>query len=152
NSPYYTDPHELLLTPSGPEAMQAHLFGYDLRRMDLSSIGGGTAVLVAGHALLRQRANGSPEFLWSSWDHFTLEDWLQRPSDLSQATLADFDHPNSLDIDAEGDYLVSFANLREITKIDGVTGRVHWHFGGRNNQFKILGDSMQGFGVQHDVR
>ncbi len=152
SAPYYTDPHELLLNDasSGPDPV--HLIGYDLRQEDLTALGGRTSQLVAGHTLLRQSAAGTVEFRWSAWDHFSLADWLFVPPNLAQLPSIDFDHPNSIAIDRDGNYVVSFASLGEITKIDAATGAMLWRLGGRHNQFTIQGDPLGGFGFQHDVR
>jgi arylsulfotransferase ASST len=152
SAPYYTDNHELVLTLSEAGLERAHLFGYDLRRADLTSIGGSSDVLLAGHTLLRQARDGSVEFLWSAWDHFTLDDWIEPPYESRQLSNIDFDHPNSLDFDSDGHYVASFRNLGEITKIDAVTGRIIWRFGGRNNQFTTQNDPLHGFSGQHSVR
>jgi outer membrane protein assembly factor BamB len=149
--PYYTDPHELVLTGERG-AQHAHLFGYDLRQVDLTAIGGRSDQLVAGHTILRLSPAGAVEFLWDAWDHASLDDWIFVPGNLAQLPSTDFDHPNSLAIDRDGNYVVSFASLGEITKIDAVTGQQLWRFGGRHNQFTILGDPLGGFGFQHDVR
>lgn len=151
-APYYTDPHELLLSLALGSVSGAHLFGYDLRPMDLTALGGRPDQLVAGHTLLSQRASGATEFLWNAWDHFSVADWIFIPVNLGSYPTIDFDHPNSLAIDRDGNYVVSFASLGEITKIDSVTGAVLWRFGGRHNQFTIVGDPLGGFGFQHDVR
>jgi Arylsulfotransferase (ASST) len=150
--PYYTDPHEMVLASAGTPTERVLLFGYDLRRLDLTAFGGQAAQLVAGHTILRQWPTGAVEFLWSAWDNFSVQDWVAIPSNLAQLTSIDFDHPSSLEIDSDGNYIVSFASMTEITKIDAVTGRIVWRFGGRHNQFTIIGDPLGGFGIQHDVR
>jgi hypothetical protein len=150
--PYYTDPHELVLAAAGTPAERVLLFGYDLRPVDLTALGGRADQLVAGHTILRQSPSGAVEFRWSAWDNFSVQDWLALPPNLAQLTSVDFDHPNSLEVDRDGNYIVSFANLTEITKIDAVTGRILWRFGGRHNQFTLSGDPLGGFGIQHDVR
>jgi arylsulfate sulfotransferase len=151
-APYYTDNHELVVTMTRDGVTAAHLFGYDMRTLDLTALGGRPDQLVAGHAILRQSASGVTEFLWNAWDHFSLADWVFVPPNLGLYSSIDFDHPNSLAIDADGNYVVSFAMLGEIAKIDAVTGEMLWRFGGRHNQFSILGDPLNGFGFQHDVR
>src|SRR5439155_274490 len=151
-APYYTDNHELLVTMTGDGVTAAHLFGYDMRTVDLTALGGRADQLVAGHSILRQSASGITEFLWNAWDHFALADWVFVPPNLGLYPSIDFDHPNSLAIDRDGNYVVSFAMLGEITKIDAVTGEMLWRFGGRHNQFSIVGDPLNGFGFQHDVR
>ena len=151
-APYYTDNHELLITFVDGRPDRTHLFGYDLRRVDLSAIGGGSDVLLAGHTIVRQTPAGQVDFLWSSWDHFRLEDWIEEPQSFKQLANIDFDHPNSLDMDLDGHYIASWRSLAEITKIDSRTGSIIWRFGGRNNQFTILNDPLGGFNGQHCVR
>jgi Arylsulfotransferase (ASST) len=151
-SAYYTDSHELLLSLAGEAVTAAHLYGYDLRTMDLTALGGRSDQRVAGHTLLRQAASGATEFSWNAWEHFSVADWVFVPPNLASYPSIDFDHPNSLAFDRDGNYIVSFASLGEITKIDAVTGAVLWRLGGRHNQFTIVGDPLGGFGFQHDVR
>lgn len=151
-APYYTDSHELLVGLAEGAVVDTHLFGYDLRTVDLTALGGHAGQLVAGHTLLRRSASGATEFLWNAWDHFSLADWQFIPANLGSYPSIDFDHPNSLALDRDGNYVVSFASLGEITKIDAASGAVLWRFGGRHNQFSILGDALGGFGFQHDVR
>ena len=151
-APYYTDSHELLLSLTAGLVTDAHLFGYDLRLMDLTALGGRPDQLVAGHIVLRQPISGATEFLWNAWDHFSVADWMFIPPNLGSYSTIDFDHPNSLAMDRNGNYLVSFASLGEIRKIDAITGHVLWRLGGRHNQFTIVGDPLGGFGFQHDVR
>lgn len=148
----YTDPHELLLRDDGPTGREALLFGYDLRPLDLVPLGGWPDQLVAGHTIVRQTASGAVDFQWSAWDHFTLADWVARPPNLSQGSSIDFDHPNSIEVDGAGNYIVSFASLMQVVKIDPATGAMRWRFGGRENQFTLVGDELAGFGIQHDVR
>ena len=149
--PYYTDPHELLVEDQGAMPARAHLFGYQLRPTDLTAFGGTANELLAGHAIIRQAESGAMDFLWNTWDHFSLSDWLFMPPALG-AQVADFDHTNSLAIARDRNYLVSFAALGQIAKVDAVTGRVLWRLGGRASQFTIVGDPLGGFGPQHDVR
>ena len=151
-SSYYTDPHELLLRGDGSADRAAYLFGYDLRSVDLTALGGSANQLVAGHVILRQSASGVVQFQWSAWDHLVLADWVAPPPNLAQLPSIDFDHPNSIELDSAGNYIVSFASLMQIVKIDPATGAMRWRFGGRQNQFTLTGDPLDGFGIQHDVR
>lgn len=150
----YTDPHEVVVRGAGGLAADSavYIIGYDLRSVDLTWLGGGPAQTVAGHSIVRQSADGTVEFQWNAWDHFTLDDWVARPANLSQTTQLDFDHANSIELDPAGDYLVSFAALTQVVKIDHRTGAVRWRLGGVRNQFTFVGDPLGGFGIQHDVR
>ena len=145
----YTDPHELILEYDGAHVAHVDILGYDLRHADLSALGGTTNQAVAGHVILRQSPDGKIEFSWNAWDHLSIADWIFVQPGLAQMSTIDFDHPNSMVKDTDGNYIVSFANLGEITKIDATSGQIIWRFGGRNNQFTIIGDPLNGFGIQH---
>jgi hypothetical protein len=146
-APFYTDPHEMLLTFRDSAIEAVHLLGYDIRRFNLSGWGGGPDEPLAVHVLERQSATGDREFLWDAGDHFTTADWPARNS-----LQPDLVHPSSLDLDADGNYVVSFQAMDEIEKIDAHTGQTLWRFGGRHSQFTILGDPRGGFHGQHSVR
>jgi len=139
--PYFTDNHELLLTPA-PGGWATHYFTYDIRVVDTTRIGGRRNTNLAGHQIRRFRPDGRPDFLWDAWNHFVLEDWIEEPAIERTHPDADFDHPNSLTLDHDGNYIVSWRNLAEVTKIDARTGRIVWRFGGRNNQFTIRNDPL----------
>jgi hypothetical protein len=151
--PLYTDNHELWITRGADGRERIHLFGYDRRVRDLTSVGGPPDASVAGHFLLRFREDGYPEFSWSAWDHLRIADWIEPPQpgpvDPNQP---DFDHPNSIDFDRDGNYIVSFRNLGEVTKIDARTGAILWRLGGTNNQFRFVDDPLHGFSAQHSAR
>jgi len=150
-APLYTDGHELMLTPRD-DGFAAHLFSYSLRETDMSAYGGPTDALIGGHQILRFAPDGAVEFSWNAWDHFDLEDWIEAPDSRRQSDNADFDHPNAMDLDLDGHYVVSFRDLAEITKIDARTGALIWRLGGANNQFTFLDDPLGGFNGQHSVR
>ncbi|MEZ5964620.1 MAG: aryl-sulfate sulfotransferase [Planctomycetota bacterium] len=156
--PYYTDGHELLFTPASGGGEYTHFFSYDRRVIDTTSIGGQPNTTIAGHQILRYKPDGELEFRWDAWDHFEIADWIEEPAGDRQRPEGDFDHPNSLEIDLDGNYIVSWRNMAEVTKIDSKTGDVIYRFGGRNNQFTILNDPFydaQGgfaFSGQHSVR
>jgi hypothetical protein len=151
-SPLFTDNHELLITGAGADE-RIHLFGYDRRQADLSEVGGPDAAEVSGHSVLRLRADGSPEFAWSGWDHLGVNDWIEPPApDPASEQAQDFDHPNSLALDLDGNYIVSWRNLGEVTKIDSSSGEILWRLGGAHNQFEFVDDPLDGFSAQHFAR
>ncbi|HVT39093.1 MAG TPA: arylsulfotransferase family protein [Gemmatimonadaceae bacterium] len=147
SAPFYTDPHEMLLT-MGDSAIEAvHLLGYDIRSFDLTALGGPSDARLAVHVIERQSAAGAREFLWDASDHFTPADWPAR-----NPQQPDLVHPSSLDLAPDGNYVVSFQAMDEIDKIDARTGRTIWRFGGRRNEFTIQGDPRGGFQGQHSAR
>lgn len=142
----YTDPHDLLLTFDDMGFPVAHLLGYALRRVDMSSLGWPSDTTLAVHVIERQEA-GATRLVWDAGDHYSAVDWpsaTPRPTDLV--------HPSSLEIDHDGNYYVSLQAINEIVKIDGRTGRTLWRLGGRRNDFTILNDPLDGFRGQHSVR
>jgi hypothetical protein len=146
--PTYTDNHEMLLTFRDTVLDAAHYFSYDIRPTDLSRWGLPRDALVAGHQLVRMAADGTIRIVLDGWEHFGWEDRIEPPRD----TLLDFDHPNSLDFDHDGNYVVSYRNMGEVTKIDAKTGAIIWRLGGRNNQYTFRNDPKGGFSAQHTAR
>ena len=148
NGPLYTDSHEILLTTDeSGEVEYAHFFSYDLRRItEVPPVGGEVGTRTAGHQLLRQTPEGKIDFYWNAWDHFELADWTQPRGD---PNYQDFDHPNSLDFDLDGNYIVSMRSFGAVLKLNAKTGDLLWQLGGRGNQFEIVDDPLNGFSAQH---
>jgi len=63
----------------------------------------------------------------------------------------DWTHSNALDVDTDGNILLSTRHFNEITKINRTTGEIMWRFGGKNNQFIFANDTI-GFTGQHFIR
>ena len=102
---------------------------------------------LAVHFIERRTPAGDVQFHWSAGDLFTPRDWPLPPA---QAT--DLDHPSSLAIDVDGNYVISFQPMSEVTKLDARTGTVMWRLGGSHNQFTFYHDRRAGFSGQHDVQ
>lgn len=146
---YYLDGHEFLLTnEQGVSQPVGHMLTYTLRSIDAQSVGGSAAEEVTQHALHRVRQAGPPELVWDSWNVFTLGDWIEPP----RLPPSDIDHPNSLTLDSDGNYIVSWRNTGEITKINRATGQIIWRLGGAHNEFQFIGDPLSGFSAQHYAR
>lgn len=152
--PYYTDNHEILFTPAAGGGWTSHLLTYSIRDVDLSRVfaGGQTNVRLAGHQIMRFKPSGALEYTWDAWTQMRIEDWIEEPAADRLAAAGDFDHPNSLTFDLDGNYVASFRNSAEITKIDATTGQMIWRFGGNQSQFQILGDPLGKFCGQHSVQ
>ncbi|MEJ2196259.1 MAG: aryl-sulfate sulfotransferase [Ignavibacteriaceae bacterium] len=66
----------------------------------------------------------------------------------------DYVHANALEVDLDGNILISSRHLDEITKIDRQTGKTIWRWGGEyceNNEFTFINDSI-GFSHQHFIK
>ena len=96
-------------------------------------------------------ATGNVLFEWRALDHVRpSESQIRRPrlpNKMSQTW--DYIHINSVDKNADGDYLVSARYTSTIYKISGVDGSIIWRLGGSRNSFGIKGFS---FSSQHDAR
>ena len=142
---YPTDNHEILLTARGT----ALLMGFDFRTMDVSAMGGASNAQVLGNILQEVDSHGRVLFQWNAFDHLSITDI--DPSVPFNRPRIDWTHANAVDVDADGNYLVSFRHLSEVTKIDARTGAVIWRLGGVRNQFLFIGDTLK-FSLQHGVR
>ena len=143
---YVTDLHELRVMPDG------HIFmlGDDIETVDMSQVipGGNPAAAVTGIIIQEQDKNRNVVFQWRSWDHFQITDATHE--DLTAAKI-DYVHSNAIDIDPDGNILLSSRHLDEITKININTGDIIWRLGGKNNQFNFVNDDI-GFSHQHAIR
>lgn len=137
--------HDVLLEQDGSYWMLCD----EVRTMDLSHVGGVTNARVAGTVVQQVGADGALMFQWSPFDHFEIADL-----ELAERTgpAVNWTHGNAIDVDAQGNPIVSFRNLGEITKIDARTGAVMWRMGGRRNQFTFLDTPMPAFSRQHSAR
>lgn len=139
-----TGPHELRMK-NGDMA----LFGIEFRTMDLTSIGGLVAASVRG-LVVELRHMGQPTLLWNTFDHFSVTD-ATSDIPLSGVSVNPW-HGNAIDVDTDGNLLVSFRHMDEVTKIDATTGAIIWRMGGKHNQFTFLNDPLNGFSHQHGIR
>ena len=143
---YLTDLHDLRLLPNG----HALLMGTDRETIDMSTIvpGGNPGATVLGLIIQEFDKDKNVVFDWRSWDHFKITDATHL--DLTTSSV-DYVHANALDVDTDGNILLSARHMDEITKIDRSTGDIIWRMGGKNNEFAFLNDTL-GFSHQHAVR
>ncbi len=144
---YIADLHDLQLLPNGHSLLMI----YDAQYVDMSQIaqGGNPDAIVTGLVLQELDASKNVIFQWRSWDHFQITDSYE---DLTKPTV-DYVHGNSVELDGDGNILLSTRHLSEVTKINRQTGDVFWRWGGKNNQFTFVNDiDNPPFHYQHDVR
>ena len=147
---YITDTHDLLILENGHSLMMA----YDFQpvRMDTIVPGGDPNAIVEGLIIQEQDANRNVVFEWKSWDHFKITDATD-DIDLTDS-LIDYVHGNAIEVDYDGNLLISSRHMDEVTKISRQTGNIIWRLGGEhceNNQFTFINDPI-GFSHQHDIR
>ncbi|MBA2407481.1 MAG: aryl-sulfate sulfotransferase [Chitinophagales bacterium] len=146
---YFPDNHEFLIFPNGNRFM----FCYDVHpNVDLTQYGGMDSATVIGLVIQELDSSNYVIFEWSSWDHFEIDDMVNWQS--ISGSQVDYVHGNSMELDFDGNLLLSSRHLSEITKIDLSTGDIIWRMGGENNQFVFINDidSPVHFSAQHDFR
>lgn len=121
----------------------------ETRTMDLTLSGGVANARVTGTVVQHISATGAVLFQWSPFDHLQITD-LDSAS--RTGATVNWTHGNAIDIDADGNLIVSFRSLNEITGIDTATGQVLWRMGGLRNQFAFLDTPTPAFSRQHGVR
>jgi hypothetical protein len=137
--------HDMIAAPDGDFWLMCD----ETRTMDLTAVGGVAAARVTGTTAQHISADGALLFHWSPFDHFDITD--VDPAERAGANV-NWTHGNAIDLDPDGNLILSFRNLGEITKIDVRTGAVLWRLGGRRNQFTFHGTSMPAFSRQHSAR
>ena len=143
---YTIDFHDILLLPD----YHAYLMSYDPQYVDMSKIvqGGNPNAKVTGLIIQEIDVYKTVVFQWRSWDHFKITDATHE--NLLDSVI-DYVHGNSIDLDYDGNILISSRHLDEITKINRQTGDIIWRMGGKNNQFTFNNDTL-GFSHQHAFR
>jgi hypothetical protein len=144
---FTVDVHDLRVMPDG----SYYIFGKRNVYINMDSIvsGGNPDADIIDGALQEFDSQGNLIFQWDAIDNYKITD-VDSNIDLTQLTI-DFSHFNSVEIDTDGNLLISARNLDEITKVDRNTGDIIWRLGGKNNQFTFINDNL-GFSQQHDIR
>jgi hypothetical protein len=143
---YATDGHDLRILANG----HALLMAADPEIVDMSKViaGGDTAATVIGMIIQELDAQKNVVFQWRSWDHYQITDATH---EILTSSIIDYVHGNSLELDADGNIIVSCRHMDEITKIDRQTGQILWRWGGKHNAFTFTNDTL-GFSHQHAIR
>jgi len=137
--------HDLLAASDGSYWIMCD----DTRTMDLSGVGGVANAKVTGTVVQHVSGDGTLLFQWNPFDHFSIEDL---PLADRTGPTVNWTHGNALDLDTDGNLVVSFRSLNEITKIDTRTGAVLWRMGGLKNEFTFLDTPLPAFAHQHGLR
>ena len=152
---YTPNEHELRILPNG----HMLLIGSEVQTIDMSKYvtGGNTHASVLGNHVVELDAAKNVVFVWRCWDYFKFTESVD--ANLTDAFF-DYVHMNAIDIDKDGNLVISSRNMSEITKINRTTGRIMWRLGGKSNQFTFKNDPNTftylnkplSFSYQHDIR
>ena len=142
------DEHEFLISPRGTALITA----YKPVRGNLSSVGGPKNGPILDSILQEiDIASGRVVFEWHSVGHVPINDsYWQLKKTKGKYVPYDYFHINSIDVEPNGNFLVSARNTHALYEIDRHTGKVLWILGGKSSDFK-MGKGAQ-FNWQHDAR
>jgi hypothetical protein len=143
---YRADFHDVEFTPRGTVVMLI----YSAVNRDLTPYGGPANAQVLDN-IVQEVDLGTGKVLLQ-WHSLAAagpgESYRPAPTDNSQGY--DYFHANSIDVDGDGNLLISSRNTHAVYKIDRRTGALIWQLGGKRSSFK-MGQGAR-FAWQHDVR
>ena len=144
---YKGDHHEFLITPRNTALLTA----YGRVRGDLSSIGGPKDGMVwDGVAQEVDIETGEVLLEWHSIDHVGVEESHADLSEDDPLKAFCYFHINSIDVDHDGNLLISSRNTFAVYKVDRETGEIIWRLGGKKSDFEMGPGTRTRF--QHDAR
>jgi hypothetical protein len=140
------DLHEFSITPQDT----ALLTLYARTQADLSLIGGPKDGM-AWEGIAQELDLETKEVLfeWLSLDHVGVEESYREPPQ-DPGTPIDYFHINSIDIDFDGNFLISAKGTSAVYKVDRESGEVLWRLGGKESDFD-MGPGTRTVS-QHDAR
>src|SRR5215218_2893999 len=143
---YQGDLHEFFITAEDTALLTA----YVSIQTDLSPIGGPEDGAVwEGIAQELDLETGEVLFEWRSLEHVGVEETYREPLQ-NPGTPLDYFHINSIDIDFDGNFLISAKGTSAVYKVDRESGEILWRLGGKESDFE-MGPGTR-IGYQHDAR
>jgi len=130
---YKADHHEFQITPQGTALFDI----YGRVPVDLSPYGGPQdGAALEGIVQEVDVETGEVLFEWHSLEHVGIdESYSTLVEELESAY--DYFHINSIDVDHDGNLIVSARRTSAVYKIDRQTGEVIWRLGGKNSDFEM---------------
>jgi hypothetical protein len=143
---WFPSGHELFITSRGTALVTA----YRHMPADLSSVNGPeNGDLIDSGVLEYDIKTGQLLKEWSAAAHIPLTDSYVQTSPQSPVAYDPW-HINSIDVDGDGNWLVSMRNSWSIHKVGGATGDIIWTLGGKSSTF-TFGENAA-FAFQHNAR
>jgi hypothetical protein len=147
---YTGDIHEFLITPNNT----ALFLIYHQLHVDLTPIGGPKeGRIFDGIVQEVDIPTGDVLFEWHTWPEVGLKESYTPPPSKAKGKKAppdDYVHLNSIDIEPNGNFLVSARNTRAVYEIDRKTRKIVWRLGGKKSDFEMGPGTT--FAWQHDAR
>lgn len=140
---YESDPHEFVRLSDGHAFMVAR----ESHIVDMTHYGGPSNATVMTTIVQEFDQDKNVIFEWRAWDHIGLTETNQSLT----SSYIDLVHTNSIDVDTDGNIIISNRHLDQVDKIDVNTGNFIWRLGGVMNQFTFVNEP-EPFSFQHDCR
>lgn len=146
---YIAGPHEFMIQPNGNFICVAQ----NPIPMDMSKIieGGNPNAFIVSNVIQEFDKDKNCIFQWRAIDHIELTESYLKLTD----PVISYAHINALEVDRDGNWLISPRHTASIMKINRLTGEIMWRFGGKKTDFTVIGDEKNGpeyFSYQHDIR
>ena len=139
-----SDLHEFIVTERGTALVTA----WEKSTADLTAVGGpANGPVIGGVVQELELPSGRVLFEWRSLDHVTIDESHQP---WTPQGAYDYFHVNSIELDRDGNLLVSARNTWTVYKLDRGSGDVIWRLGGKKSDFQM--GPGTGFAWQHDAR
>lgn len=146
----HSDLHEMLLLPHGHYLMLGvDSFDMDLTNHKIRNYRYSDTTNIRCAAIQELDSNRDVVFEWHGRDHYNIDD--VDSFFVTNNKLVDWTHANAMELDTDGNILLSNRNMNEITKISRKDGSIIWRWGGKRNQFRFINCPVPFYG-QHDIR
>ncbi|RMZ78874.1 hypothetical protein DV738_g3569, partial [Chaetothyriales sp. CBS 135597] len=150
------DEHEFNIVDNSQNAL---MISYVPEQFDLTNWGVSTGQGWIMNNYFQKIQLGTNQLLyeWSALEHIPIDETTVLPNSTEVSGTGfdptapwDWFHINSVDQNADGDYLISARHVSTIYKISGSNGSVIWRLGGKRSDFSFPDNQM--FSFQHDAR
>jgi hypothetical protein len=143
---YSLDIHEFTITPRNT----ALVLAYERYTRDLRPWGGRKQARIVDNIVQEiDLKTGLVLFEWHAFGNVSPNESLT-PVPTDRGFEWEYVHVNAVDIDTDGNLLLSARNTSTIYKVNRATGKIMWRLGGKNSDFK-LGPGVR-FDFQHSIR
>ena len=143
---YSYDLHEFTITPRNTALVMA----YERFERSLAAWGGPKNAKIVDNIVQEiDIKTGQVLFEWHSFGNVS-PDESNVPVPKQRGSEWEYFHVNAIDLDRDGNFLISARNTSTIYKVNRTTGKIMWRLGGKKSDFK-LGSGVR-FDWQHSIR
>ncbi len=153
-----TDGHEFRLLPNGDHLLLSYPIESNVNLIGLQTFGAGETI--ANCEMQEIDSQGNLVWSWRATEHVDPVEESIEPAvnSIGDASVVDVFHCNSIEVDSNGNLLLSSRHANALFYIDRATGTVLWKIGGSvynkdgATHIQIVDDPEVAFNMQHDAR